>query len=70
MKATTAILIATLYLLAFIISIHTQVSESLVYFLFAFSPVVLIWLAITVLKDKSEEYPEMDEEQEWGYFHK
>jgi len=70
MKATTAILIATLYLLAFIISIHTLVSENLVYFLFAFSPVVLIWLAFTVLKDRSEKYPEMEEGQEWGYFHK
>lgn len=70
MKATTAILIATLYLLAFIISIHIQVSESLVYVLFAFSPIILIWLAFTVLKDRSEKYPEMNEDQEWGYFHK
>lgn len=57
-------------MLAFIISIHTQVSESLVYFLFAFSPITLIWLVFTVLKDRSEKYPEMKEGQEWGYFHK
>lgn len=70
MKATTAVIIATLYLLAFIISIQIQVSQSLIYLLFAFSPVILIGLALTVLKDRSEKYPEMKEGQEWGYFHK
>lgn len=70
MKATTAILIATLYLLAFIFSIHFQISERLVYILFSFSPAVLICLAIIILRDRTEDYPEMKEDQEWGYFHK
>lgn len=70
MKATIAIVIATLYLLVFIISIHTQVSERLTYGLFTFSPIVLIWLAVVILRDKSEKYPELNEDQEWGYFHK
>lgn len=70
MKATTAIVIATLYLLVFIISIHTLISDRLTYGLFVFSPIMLIWLAITVLRDRSEKYPEMNEDQEWGYFHK
>lgn len=68
MKASTAIIIATVYLLFFIVSIHFDFPESLVYLLFAFSPVVLIWLAVTILKDNSVEYPELKEDQEWGYF--
>lgn len=56
-------------MLAFIISINIQISESLVYFLFAFSPVILVALAFTILKDRCETYPEMKEGQEWGYFH-
>ncbi|PRY52847.1 hypothetical protein B0I27_105317 [Arcticibacter pallidicorallinus] len=69
MKTTIAIILATLYLLAFIVAINIQASESLVYFLFAFSPVMLIGLALTILRDRGENYPEMKEGQEWGYFH-
>lgn len=70
MKTTTAIIVATLYLLAFIISIQLQVSERLVYGLFAFSPIMLICFAVIIIRDESEKYPEMSEDQEWGYFHK
>lgn len=69
MKTIIAIILATLYLLAFIVAINIQASESLVYFLFACSPVMLVCLAFKILKDRSENYPEMKEEQEWGYFH-
>lgn len=70
MKTTTAIIVATLYLLAFIISIQLQVSQRLMYGLFTFSPLVLIWLAVVIIRDKSERYPERRDDQEWGYFHK
>lgn len=70
MKTTTSIIVATLYLLAFIISIQLQVSERLVYGLFAFSPIMLICFAVIIIRDESEKYPEMSEDQEWGYFHK
>lgn len=68
MKAKTAILIATIYLLFFIVAIHFGFPESLVYLLFALSPVLLIWLAVTILKDTSVEYRELEEDEEWGYF--
>jgi len=70
MKAPTAIILATLYLIVFVISIHFEFPESITLGLFTLSPLMLIWLAITVLKDSSEQYPEMNEDQEWGYFHK
>ncbi|MGV3704634.1 MAG: hypothetical protein ACO1NU_04580 [Arcticibacter sp.] len=70
MKAPIAIIIATLYLFLFIIAIHFEFPKPMIFGLFTLSPLLLVWVVIMVLKDTSEKYPDMNEDQEWGYFHR
>ncbi|WP_069659024.1 hypothetical protein [Arcticibacter eurypsychrophilus] len=67
MKATTAVIIATLYLIVYVILFQTEMSTTILSYLFLTSPFLMIWLVYTVLKDDHEQYPELGEDQEWGY---
>jgi len=67
MKAKPAVIIATLYLVVYVILFQTALSVTVLSYLFLISPFLMIWLVYTVLRDVSEEYPELGEDEEWGY---
>jgi len=59
------------YLLAYLISIVTEVSLKFTYLLIIFSPIVIIWVVVAILKDKNiprktfEEYLYQDKDMKW-----
>ncbi|WP_158826783.1 hypothetical protein [Mucilaginibacter lacusdianchii] len=67
MKASTAVISATIYLLVYMILFSTGLSISILSYLFLTSPLVLIWMVFTILKDDTSLYPELEAEEEWGY---
>ncbi len=60
-------IIATLYLLVYVILYVLGAGSGLVTILFTFSPVVVFWLVFTVLKDDSVPVRELEDGEEWGY---
>lgn len=67
MKAKTALILLTIYLLIHVILGRIGASPTLIYFVFFASPFLLIWTVIIILKDKGKNYPELKDNQEWGY---
>lgn len=67
MKATTAVIIATIYLVVFYILFHSNASLLLTGFVFLSMPVVIIGMVLIVLLDDSVKYPELPNNDEWGY---
>ncbi|QNL50768.1 hypothetical protein H8S90_04005 [Olivibacter sp. SDN3] len=67
MKATTALILLTIYLLIHVILGQIGTSPILIYFVFFTSPFLIIWTVLIILKDKRKNYPELSENQEWGY---
>jgi hypothetical protein len=66
MKATTAVTIATLYLVLFYIFLNADSSPLLFAVVFLSMPVIIIGMVFTVLLDDSYDYPELDKDG-WGY---
>jgi 4-hydroxybenzoate polyprenyltransferase len=64
--AKNAVIIGTLYLLAFIVTLYVPPLFSLVPWLFIGSPFVLCWMVVSILKDDRQPYPELGK-HEWGY---
>lgn len=60
-------IIATLYLLVYVILYVLGAGSGLVTILFTFSPLVVLWLVFTVLKDDSVPVRELEDGEEWGY---
>lgn len=58
---------ATVYLVLFTHFLLTGASEMLVNVLFAFSPFVVVWMAITIMKFGKYNGAELGENEEWGY---
>jgi len=67
MKATTAVIIATIYLVVFYILLHSNASLLLTGFVFLTMPLVIIGMVFVVLLDDSAKYPELTNNDEWGY---
>lgn len=67
MKATTAVSIATIYLVVFYILLHSDASLLLTGFVFLSMPLVIIGMVFVVLLDDSVKYPELPSNDEWGY---
>lgn len=67
MKAISAVIIATLYLIIYVILFRTGISFTILSYLFLISPFLMIWLVYTVIRDHYEKYPELGEDEEWGY---
>lgn len=63
-----AIGFTSLYLLVFALFAPNDMSLSLAYFLFSFSPFLVIWMVVSVLKDTSQEVSELQSGEEWGYY--
>jgi hypothetical protein len=66
MKATGAVSITTLYLVAFYTLLHFDVSPLLTGLVYLSIPLVIICMVLLVLLDDSVKYPELENE-EWGY---
>ena len=49
-KSTLPILVATLYLIVYIIFLYGESTLRIAFFMFAFSPVVIVWMVVSVLK--------------------
>ncbi|WP_332732181.1 hypothetical protein [Flavihumibacter sp.] len=60
-------IIATLYLLVYVILYVLGAGSGLVTILFTLSPLVVLWLVFTVLKDDSVPVRELEDGEEWGY---
>jgi hypothetical protein len=58
--------ITTLYLVVFAL-FAGSFSSSLAFFIFSLSPFLVIWMAFSVLKDKSEVVADLESEEHWGY---
>ncbi len=58
---------ASCYLLLYCILLQSSVPSLFNAILFFFSPFVLVWLVLTVLKDQSKKIKDLQGEEEWGY---
>lgn len=67
MKAKTAVIIATAYLVLYAALFQAGLNITILSLLFLFSPLVIIWVVYTVLKGDSPQYPELKDDEEWGY---
>ncbi len=65
-KAILSVLSVTAYLLVYIVLININVPLIIPFYMLVASPVLLIWMIYAVLKDGFN-YPELSEEEEWGY---
>ena len=67
MKAKSAILLLTAYLV--ICTVLSQLGISFVWgaLMYLLAPVLIIWMVYTVLTDDSQYYPELNEKDAWGY---
>ncbi|MET3114382.1 hypothetical protein AAKU52_002116 [Pedobacter sp. CG_S7] len=66
-SAKRAVIIATAYLIIYVVSLELMGLCRIVFILFGLSPILLIWMVYVVLKEKGFEYPELKDEEEWGY---
>lgn len=66
-RSVIVAIIATLYLLVYVIFYVLGAGSGLVTILFTLSPLVVLWLVLTVLKDDSVPVRELEDGEEWGY---
>ena len=64
--APSAVIIVTLYLVAFITVLYIPPLFTLAPWLFIASPLLVIWMVWNVLTDDRQKYPELGK-HEWGY---
>jgi len=62
--ATTVV---TGYLALYYILFYTGASESVITAMFACSPILMVWMAITIIKYGKYTGKELREHEEWGY---
>jgi hypothetical protein len=67
MNAKTAVSILTIYLITYVILFVTGFSVTIAMYMFLTSPVLLVWMVYSVLTDEQYKYPELGEDEEWGY---
>lgn len=60
-------IVATLYLLTFVLLLQFQVGMNLVYLMFFFSPLVILSLAWSILRHGRYTGNELTEHEQWGY---
>lgn len=66
-KSVYVTIFASVYLLVYIILFALDANFSWILFLFSFSPLVMVWLTLSVLSDHSAQVQDLEEEEEWGY---
>jgi hypothetical protein len=67
MKTNVAVALATLYLFTLTMLGFVNASDTICAVMYLFSPVVIIGLVYTVLREKNYHYPELPPGEEWGY---
>lgn len=70
MKAKTAVTLLTIYLVIYAALFQYQVPAFALGILFLISPVLIILTVLIVLYDDSVPYPELKQDEEWGYLDK
>ncbi len=68
--AIKAVGLLTVYLVVYLILWSFNISILAFSILFLLSPFLMFWAVYCVLKEKDFNYPEMDENEEWGYLDK
>lgn len=68
-KAEGAVITVTAYLMVFVLMLETGTSVYALPYLLIASPFLLIWMVYSILTDRRE-YPELEENEEWGYRNK
>ena len=66
-NSVIAAIIATIYLIVYILLLQLNSYSIIAALLFFFSPALLIWLAITILKNDVYKGRELKEDEHWGY---
>ncbi|HWZ05014.1 MAG TPA: hypothetical protein VNX40_15460 [Mucilaginibacter sp.] len=66
-SAKKSIYVLTVYLVIYIILINTGLLFTLIPYLYIISPILIVWMVACILKDTKEKYPELKENEEWGY---
>ena len=59
--------LVTVYLLIYNALFFTGASLDVLVIMFLLSPFLVIWMALTILKDKKYKVRELEEGEEWGY---
>jgi hypothetical protein len=67
MNAKIIVVLLTLFLVAFFVMMATGISDLWKNTLIMISPIVFISAVILVLRDRSFDYPELKEDEEFGY---
>lgn len=67
MKPAIVTAIVTAYLVIYYILFNAGVSENIIILLFIASPFMMIWLTVTILKDRQNPTSELPQNEEWGY---
>jgi CHASE2 domain-containing sensor protein len=62
-----AAVFATVYLLVYVVFLQLDFLPTVTAVLFFFSPVVLVWLAYTVIRHGKFTGADLKEDEEWGY---
>lgn len=57
----------SLYLVIYTVFFHTDTSLAVLTPMFAASPLLVIWMAITIMKYGKYSGRELDDKEEWGY---
>jgi hypothetical protein len=57
----------TLYLVIYTVLFQTGASSNILALMFAASPFLVIWMAVTIMKYGKYTGREFDEQEEWGY---
>jgi hypothetical protein len=66
-NSATAVIIASIYLIVYTLLLQLNQLSIIAAFLFFYSPAVLVWLAISILKNEVYKGRELKEEEHWGY---
>jgi len=67
MKAKAAVSVLTIYLFAYAVLFHTRLSITILSSLFLIAPCLLLSMVYFVLKDDKQKYPDLGNDEEWGY---
>lgn len=65
-KALFSVVSVTIYLVIYVSLISLGGFFNLTFYMLIASPVLILWMVLTVLKDPYN-YPELEEGEEWGY---
>ena len=67
MSAKAVVSILTIYLITYVILFVTGFSVTIAMYMFLTSPILLVWMVYSILTDEQYEYPDLGDNEEWGY---